>query len=145
VGGGTGATTNKMVGPPRAGGFGVASRRVGEVVVWAFTVVNAAGAVDGTDPREQLLAASPLLDDRSSTALVSVVILGPADDRTRRRCAVAAHDAMARRIVPCHTIWDGDVVFVSSEPGSDVAPADVVRYAVATEMAVEEAITVAVQ
>lgn len=145
VGAGTGATTHKMVGTPKPGGFGTASREVGDIVVWACAVVNAAGAVDGSDPRESLIAASPILDDRSSTALVSVVIAGPADDRTRRRCAVAAHDAMARKIVPCHTIWDGDVVFVTSEDGGDVGPAEVIRLAVATELAVEEAIVTAVR
>lgn len=145
VGAGTGATTNKMVGEPKPGGFGIASRHVGDVVVWACAVVNAAGAVDGSDPRGALLEASPILDERSSTALVSVVIVGPADDRTRRRCAVAAHDAMARKIVPCHTIWDGDVVFATSEPGVDVQAAEVVRFAVATELAVEEAIVTAVR
>ncbi len=92
-----------------------------------------------------MLRASPILDDRSATALVSVVIVGLADDRTRRRCAVAAHDAMARKIVPWHTIWDGDVVFVTSDPGVDVPPAEVVRLAIATELAVEEAIVAAVR
>ena len=145
VGAGTGATTNKMVGTPKPGGFGIASRRVGDVVVWACAVVNAAGAVDGSDPRGTLLENSPILDDRSSTALVSVVIVGPADDRTRRRCAVTAHDAMARKIVPCHTIWDGDVVFVTSDDEGHVNPAEVFRLAVATELAVEEAIVTAVR
>jgi len=145
VGAGTGATTNKMVCEPKAGGVGIASRRVGDIIVWACAVVNAAGAVDGSDPRGALLEASPILDDRSSTALVSVVIVGPADDRTRRRCAVAAHDAMARKIVPCHTIWDGDVVFVTSEDGSHVSPTEVTRLAVATELAVEAAIVTAVR
>jgi L-aminopeptidase/D-esterase-like protein len=144
VGAGTGATTNKLEGSPRRGGVGIASRAVDDVLVWVLAVVNAAGSVGGTDPRAQLLAASPDFADRSSTVLVAVVILGPADDRTRRRCAVAAHDGMARVIVPCHTIWDGDVVFVSSQHGNDVAPADVMRYSIATELAVEDAIRIAV-
>ena len=144
VGAGTGATTNKLEGSPRRGGVGIANSAVDDIVVWVVAVVNAAGSVGGADPRTQLLQASPDFADRSSTVLVSTVILGPIDDRTRRRCAIAAHDGMARVIVPCHTIWDGDVVFVSSEYGSDIPPADVMRYSIATEMAVEEAIGVAV-
>lgn len=145
VGAGVGTTTNKLANDTRPGGFGIGRQSVDANEVWAFTVVNAAGSVGGDDPRSALLATSEEIDERSSTTLVSVVITGQVDDRTRRRCAVAAHDAMARCIRPCHTIWDGDVVFVSSEAGHDVPPSDVVRFSVATELAVEAAIQTAVQ
>jgi D-aminopeptidase len=59
--------------------------------------------------------------------------------------AIAAHDAMARMIVPCHTIFDGDVAFAAGlRPAPEVAPDDALRIGAAAALAVERAIADAV-
>jgi L-aminopeptidase/D-esterase-like protein len=145
VGAGVGTTMGKLAGSARPGGFGIGRQSVDDIDVWALAVVNAAGSIGGDDSRPSLLRSLGPMDQRSSTTLIAVVIAGSVDDRTRRRCAVSAHDGMARCIRPCHTIWDGDVAFVSSEPGVDTAITDVARFSIATELAVEAAIVAAVQ
>lgn len=152
VGAGTGATTGKLWSgqPPVQGGIGLGACDVpGLGAVSAITVVNAAGSVftgiDETDDRQELLTrcVSPQ-EGRSSTTLTVVLIRAETDRRALVRCAVAAHDGMARRIRPCHTIFDGDVVFVVGLRSGEVAPADVLALSVATELAVERSIVDAV-
>ncbi|MEZ4495801.1 MAG: P1 family peptidase [Thermomicrobiales bacterium] len=61
------------------------------------------------------------------------------------RMAVSAHDGMARAIVPCHTISDGDIVFAAALNESADAPPLLPAVSIATEMAVEAAIRHAVE
>ena len=153
VGAGCGATCRKLWPSklPRAGGFGWAKLDLSDSVsVCAVAVVNAAGdIVDETwnDDRPALLAPSTVeQDERAATTLVTVVVDGDCDHRTLRRLAIAAHDAMARVIVPSHTLFDGDIVFAAQTGNVVDLPAnDVLRLSVATELAVEEAIRAAVQ
>lgn len=147
VGAGTGATVGKILGLAEPGGVGVAAVPVGSDSVTAIIAVNAMGVVGGTDPREAFLAANggsePVRPGENTT--IGVVILDAAADAvTLTRCAIAAHDGLARAIVPCHTIFDGDTLFVSTLRDGSPLPGDIARLAVATELAVEAAVRDAV-
>jgi len=143
VGAGAGATYRKAWSgvDPLDGGIGAATIAVPDLgKAFAVVVVNAIG--DTTDRRADLLASRPQLDERTATSLMAVVLDGPADARTLRRCAIAAHDGLARSMYPAHTMWDGDVAYVSALQAQDrnTAPADAFGWAIATELAVESAI-----
>ncbi|HVH09080.1 MAG TPA: P1 family peptidase, partial [Gemmatimonadales bacterium] len=141
VGAGTGATVGKALGPRRAmkGGVGTAAARGGDVVVGALVVVNAVGNV--LDAAGTVLAGARGQDGRFVDALVhfgegaapfgalppraaggagtnttlAVVATDAALDRPALQgLAHAAGDALARRIVPYGTLFDGDVVFALS-------------------------------
>ena len=151
LGAGIGATTAKIYPGlgPEPGGFGWSSLRVSEdLSVHALVVVNAVGEVVSpgwVDERERLLLDSQRLDERTATTLAAIIVDGPCDARTLRRVAISAHDGMARAIIPCHTLWDGDIVYVAQTgPSSDVDPEIGIRVAVAAELAIERAIRLAV-
>lgn len=160
VGVGTGATTGKAAaGPAARGGIGLGHVAWGGGAVTAVVVVNAFGEVvdpttgrrildpEGvaTDPRRALLANAdlrPALGE--ATSLAVVVVDGPADQSVLARCAVAAHDGFAHAIRPCHTIFDGDLVFAVAWEEGARSPVETLHLAVATELAVEQAIADAV-
>jgi L-aminopeptidase/D-esterase-like protein len=155
VGVGTGATTDKFMGEGQRGGFGIASIEFAGGKVTALVVVNAAGAVFDpatgrsvpgakTDNRERLLGTPTNLGEGQATTLGVVLVDAPIDDSGLRRCAIAAHDAFARMIRPCHTIFDGDLVFATGLRRGTPVPAEVLVVAVATELAMERAILDAV-
>jgi L-aminopeptidase/D-esterase-like protein len=81
---------------------------------------------------------------RENTTLVVVLVAAPADSNAVQRCCGAAHDAMARVIVPCHTIFDGDVAFAASVEDGTPTPVEMLPMTIATELAVERAIRDAV-
>ena len=152
IGAGTGATIRKLWPDqqPMPGGFGWATiHPTDHTAVHAICVVNAVGDInrDGSpDMRRQLLTHASPQDDRTSTTLVAVIVDGDADQRCLRRIAVSAHDGMARAIVPCHTLWDGDLVFVSQTgASSEISQPNTLRLTVAAELAVESAIRSAVE
>lgn len=151
VGAGSGATTAKMFGAAEAsaGGIGVGRCDIpGGGAVAAIVAVNAAGAVvtdtAAADPRLALLGRATSPSERTSTTLAVVVVDAPTDERTLRRAAISAHDGMARRIFPCHTLFDGDVVFAVGLRRGTVAPVAVLATSVAAELAVERAIVDAI-
>jgi D-aminopeptidase len=75
-----------------------------------------------------------------NTTLVVVLVDAPVGYDALRQIAVSAHDGMARAIVPCHTPFDGDLVFVAGlHEGSDGRPHHA-SHGIAAEMAVEAAI-----
>ena len=159
VGAGTGATTGKMFAPerPQRGGvgYGVVELEAGERV-HALAVVNSAGTVVDPGTGEQALMHGSRVDrsallsrlsaphDRSATTLVVVVVEARCDRRALERCGVAAHDGLARAIWPCHTLFDGDVVFAAGLEDGAPDGTDIVRLSVAAELAVERAIVDAV-
>jgi L-aminopeptidase/D-esterase-like protein len=53
---------------------------------------------------------------------------------------VAAHDALARRVIPAHTMMDGDVAFASTTSQGAIEPRHGFRLCMATELAVEVAL-----
>lgn len=148
VGAGTGATVSKILGRShhQAGGFGIGQRRLSDHSVTALAVVNAFGVpmpASGVilDTREALLSAvTPIIPFGESTTLVSVVTTVPCDHGILTRACIAAHDAVARMIVPAHTMVDGDVVFVSTLSEGAIAPEDAMKLAMAVELSVEAAI-----
>jgi L-aminopeptidase/D-esterase-like protein len=152
VGAGTGATYRKlwsgMLSPLR-GGIGRATQDHGGRAITAISVVNAVGDVvfsDGEDHRASLLANAPPADERTATTLVVVIVTGECDDQALRRIAISAHDGMARAIVPCHTISDGDLVFVvQTGETTPMDPVQTLQLTTATELAVEASIRNAVR
>jgi L-aminopeptidase/D-esterase-like protein len=68
----------------------------------------------------------------------------PVDETTLTRCGIAAHDAFARTIRPCHTIFDGDLVFAVGLRQGLPSPVEVVGVTTATELAMERAVLDAV-
>jgi len=141
VGVGAGATVGKMlVGrglPGMKGGLGTASVRLGDVVIAALAVANAAGDVvdwrtgrivagalssDGRDfvrtvevLRRDLVAGptarAPLADEPLRATTLSVVATNVALDKTRlTKLAMMANTGAARAINPYHTNGDGDQV-----------------------------------
>jgi L-aminopeptidase/D-esterase-like protein len=155
VGVGTGATSNKVFGNPQRGGLGVATVAWAAGSVTVLVVVNAVGAVinpstglgvqDGKpDSRQSLLVSSSEMGDRQATTLGIVLVNAPANETTLTRCTIAAHDAFARAIRPCHTVFDGDLVFAVGLIGGSTAPLDVLHVSTATELATERAVIDAV-
>ena len=153
VGAGTGATVGKTAGREHMvkGGLGWATAEAGPVTVGALAVVNAGGDVLDEDGRvlagarvpggaaaairDRLAAGTP--EDREvlpdplppgGSTTLGVVVSNAALTRTEaHRVAVQAHDGMARAILPVHTSFDGDTVFVLAVPRV-AASADLVAF-----------------
>ncbi len=154
VGAGTGATVAKWFGPDAVtpAGLVTASLWAGDLVVAALVAVNAVGAVDdGTseaDPGPPARA-SDELDPESSSAggrtntTIGIVATNAALDKTGcHLLARAAHDGLARAILPAHTAGDGDA-FVAAATGDlhlDAAGSDLAHVRVLAQQAVVRAI-----
>jgi L-aminopeptidase/D-esterase-like protein len=121
VGAGTGATVAKLAGPEHAvkGGVGsIARRQPDGEMLGAIAVTNAVGSVVALDGR--VLAAprsAPAPGEAASAPFenttLAVIGTDACLDRAQcRRLAELGHDALARSIVPVHTMYDGDAVFV---------------------------------
>lgn len=171
VGAGTGATVGKVLGGPMAmkGGFGCAIEETarGDLAVGALVVVNALGdvrddageiiagarsATGGFADTARLLrrgdlAAPETLEELAlqNTTLAVVATSTPftAGELTQLACAAGA--ALFRRITPCGSSFDGDVVFaVSPERGERAVVDGMVAEALAV-LALERAIERAVR
>jgi len=163
VGAGTGAVVGKILGLERAvkSGLGTASQKIaGDIVVAALIVVNAIGDVinPGTGeilagPRKPdgsgFLSTSELWKGESkgavppfNTVIGVVATNAKLSKAAAGRLARVAQVGVARTIDPCHTMYDGDALFVLSlgEREADVSALG----AVATEV-VAEAIVRAIQ
>ncbi|WP_321366389.1 P1 family peptidase [uncultured Celeribacter sp.] len=139
-GAGYGALTGTM-----KGGLGSASARIGEITVGALVAVNPVGSVTpensrhfwaapyeqngefgglGADPNTGHSGAPfghkiPPLEQTNTT----IAIVATDAKLTKAEChrlSVAAHDGIARAIVPAHTPFDGDLVFAASTGHFDV-------------------------
>ncbi|SPH24483.1 putative aminopeptidase [Defluviimonas aquaemixtae] len=132
AGAGTGATTQGL-----KGGLGSASAILENgVTVGALVAVNALGSVTighspqfwaapweiGVEfgglglPAQFEPAREPAADKRAKEATTIAVVATDAvlSQAETLRMAVAAHDGMARAIVPSHTPFDGDLVFAAA-------------------------------
>lgn len=132
AGAGTGASTGNL-----KGGLGSASARLSNgVTVGALVVVNALGQatvgatrhfwaapweLDGEYGGLGLPAAFPAVDEPApikrlgeATTIAVVATDAALDKAGLQRLAIAAHDGMARALVPSHTPFDGDLVFAVS-------------------------------
>lgn len=142
VGAGTGATFGTILGQSTPGGFGIAQVGTDLSSVTALVVVNAFGCPPGTDapdPRVVALEAAPRPPFGQSTSLIVVVADSPVDHGTLTRCCIAAHDGLARSIIPAHTLVDGDIVFASGTHEGPVSPEMSMQLGFLTELAVEHA------
>ncbi len=153
VGAGAGATIQKLWGPHyiRPGGIGIATVQTPHGAVTAVVVLNACGAPVHHQPdgsfevqpdvgRSNLLQRQQSIGNRESTTLGAIIVQGLSDDSLLERCVIAAHDGLARMIVPSHTVHDGDLFFaVGPQPGSPDRSA-YLSLPVAAELAVEQAI-----
>lgn len=135
VGAGTGATVGKVLGAAGAmkGGVGCWAERSGDVVVGALAVVNAFGdvrdgagqiiagarAANGFVDAARYLAAggAPGGSFARSGANTTLVVVGTNARLERLQLAEAARsaaDALAQRITPVGTQFDGDILFAVS-------------------------------
>ena len=163
VGAGTGATVGKGAGVARAmkGGFGAQVERRGAVVVGAMAVVNALGDVrdgagtiiagaraegGGFADLAAMIAAGAAGNPRAENTTLAVVATNVMLSRLElAQVADAAKAALARRITPVGTSFDGDVIFAAGPIDGITAPAmQVEALAVrALEMAIERAVRMA--
>src|SRR5256884_522774 len=166
VGAGTGATVGKALGPRAAmkGGVGSWAASGGDIVVGALVVLNAVGNI--LDGAGAVLAGARAADGTFADALthfarggapfgavgkgrnttLAVVATNATLDRIALEAlAHAAGDALARRIVPYGTLFDGDVVFaVSTATAAPATPLQTEALAaLAVPMAVERALRAA--
>ncbi len=158
VGAGTGATVGKILGIERAvkSGLGTASQKIaGDVVIAALMVVNAVG--DVIDPETGRILAGPRKPDGSgflstselwkreckgmvppfNTVIGVVATNAKLSKAQANRLARIAQAGIARTINPCHTLYDGDVLFALS---SGEIEADLSAVGAAATEAVAEAI-----
>ncbi|MBX3071761.1 MAG: P1 family peptidase [Thermomicrobiales bacterium] len=140
---GAGATFQKMWGPAFVRRAGVAAATVTSNAgkVTAVVALNAIGApLDSPLKREALLHLPSASTEREATTIGALIVDGVADRDLLTRCAIAAHDGLARSIAPSHTLHDGDLFFAAGPaPGT---PDQVARLQLplAAELAVERAI-----
>ncbi len=78
--------------------------------------------------------------EAENTTIGCVLISTPMDYYGLSRCAIAAHDALARCVVPAHTIFDGDTLFAAAPDTATLDPADLLALCCGVEIAVETAI-----
>lgn len=169
VGAGAGASVGRLVGPSgqHPGGVGSAAVRVGGRVVAALAVVNAIGDIlDGQGrivagargPDGRFLDSHALLLGRTparpvaprpgeATTLCVVATDAPLSRVDLLRLIRMAGTAMASRISPVHTPYDGDLVFGVSpgEEGPPPATAELLALGAAGREALEQAIERAVR
>ncbi len=151
IGAGRGATVANITGKAIPGGIGMHRTTFENGSVTAIAVVNALGVVLKEpvsfleeDPRLHLPSTAGTGNSRENTTLVVLLIDAPAGKDALIQSAISAHDGMARAIVPCHTPFDGDLVFsVALQPQSTTDRASL-ALCIAAELATESAIRNAV-
>lgn len=149
VGAGTGVRWGHLrTEGPSPGGFGIGQISLPEGTVTAVAVVNALGSVRAASPdlRTEFLERSGVRQRAGeNTTLVAVVTDIQCSHGDLFRLCIAGHDGLSNAIVPAHTMFDGDVVFVSTTNPGLIEPNDLLRLFIATELAVEAAIYRAIQ
>ncbi|MGQ0568500.1 MAG: P1 family peptidase [Armatimonadota bacterium] len=169
VGAGTGATVGKMLAIAGAMKGGVGSWSVtlrDGIVVGALAAVNALGdiidergeiiagarAPDGTFVRtaDALLRQAPLVGFGTNTTLAVIATNAALSQAHAWRVAVQGHAGLSRAIIPSHTLYDGDTVFVLATgqgPVSAQAPTevDLIRIGEAAARVVAESVRRAVR
>ncbi|WP_297553489.1 P1 family peptidase [uncultured Corynebacterium sp.] len=154
VGAGVGATAGKL-----RGGFGLATRRVGDYEVSAAMVANPVGEVIesqsgrlyGAPGRTPVNAAAYRAlphpaESKLNTTIGVVLTDAPVTTAQAQRLAMTAHDGIARAVRPAHSPLDGDTIFALStaKRPADLSTQVVTQLCAAAADAVEEAIVNAV-
>ena len=135
IGAGTGATIGKWNGMDTSmkAGIGVAELEQDGIKISVLTVVNAVGDIIGYDGKILAGAINPEgkffarndslirwkesnLGMSANTVLSAVMINAKINKQQAFFLADRAHHGIARRIDPSHTSFDGDVLFVISNP-----------------------------
>lgn len=155
VGAGVGATAGKL-----RGGFGLATRRVGQYEVSAAMVANPVGEV--IDPQSGRLYGAPgstavnaaayralphPAESKLNTTIGAVLTDAPINTAQAQCLAMTAHDGIARAVRPAHSPLDGDTIFALStaqHPAADPGALAMTPLCAAAADAVEEAIVNAV-
>ncbi|MCI4346687.1 MAG: P1 family peptidase [Thermoplasmata archaeon] len=133
LGAGSGARVAKYAGKEfsRPGGVGIAGRRLSQGHLLALLIVfNSGGAIRDPESGAWLVTArrgpkAPILPfsrrpsagafrTSPATTLAAILTDLPLDRRDLAALADYAHDSIARTVVPTHTSFEGDVVFVAS-------------------------------
>ncbi|MGC4104961.1 MAG: P1 family peptidase [Thermomicrobiales bacterium] len=151
VGVGTGAGVGTSNGPRtrRRGGFGVAQVRMAFGSVTAFVALNALGTTftetverGYPDPRIAFIEGLEQIriPEGQNTTLIAIVTDIPCTHDMLIRCCVAAHDGLARVIVPAHTVADGDIAFASSTNEGPIDREHGMALTFASELATEAAL-----
>jgi L-aminopeptidase/D-esterase-like protein len=139
IGAGTGATIGKWRGMTSAmkSGIGICELQNEGIEIIVLTVMNAvgdvinydgailAGAVDSAGKfyaeQDSLIRFRQAQTGMSANTVLSAVFINAKITKHQAYfLAERAHYGIARRVDPSHTSFDGDVVFVISEPESDV-------------------------
>jgi len=120
VGAGTGATVGKLLGMALAmkGGLGMASLRVGAIVIAALVVVNALG--DVIDPSNNTIIAgarTPGEDSFIDTLRALQTLAPPKEPVTPSNTVIGV---IATR--PAHTLYDGDTFFALATGQEEANP-----------------------
>jgi L-aminopeptidase/D-esterase-like protein len=160
VGVGRGATCGKAAGIEKMmpAGLGSWAVRAGDIVVAALVVVNAVG--DVRNARGEIIAAgrgpdgafvdslrylaeggAPLGDPERLTRNTTLAVVATNAEMDRVQLQALAHsgsDALARRITPYGTLFDGDVVFAVSTAA--VKPKSPLQVEALAALAVPEAV-----
>jgi L-aminopeptidase/D-esterase-like protein len=158
IGAGAGATVAKLGGPPSTpSGLSIATVATGQHNVTAVVVLNALGdVVDpstgrslarahdsaglGRSGRELAMQEHRTPRGGENTTIGAVLLDTPVDLDTLERACVAAHAALARCVVPSHTLFDGDTFFAASRTAGAVSTGTLLALTCAVELAVERAI-----
>ena len=129
VGGGTGATVGKMLGPAFAmkGGLGSASTTLADgTVVGAIVVVNALGNILDDSTQQVIAGGQPPfsaegvasntdgVDKANPFGNTTIAVVATDAALTKEeinKVAQMAHNGLAQVIRPAHTLFDGDTVF----------------------------------
>lgn len=145
AGAGTGATTGTL-----KGGLGSASLRIGDLTVGALVAANPVGGVTtpgsrhfwaapfeidgefgglGPDPAPQPVELSQnrklsALSPGANTTIAVVATDAALTKAQAQRMATAAHDGIARAVVPAHTPMDGDLVFAAATGAVEMTAPD---------------------
>ncbi|GAC1357603.1 MAG: P1 family peptidase [Ktedonobacteraceae bacterium] len=135
VGGGTGATVGKLLGPQLAtkGGLGSASLELsGGIIVGALVVVNALGDIIDPEAQKILAGARHPLQQKAATTTAqnpfgntTIAVIATNAELSKahvNKVAQMAHDGMAQAIRPAHTMFDGDTVFALAREISTQTP-----------------------
>jgi L-aminopeptidase/D-esterase-like protein len=165
VGAGTGATVGKAAGLDKMmkAGVGTWAVRGGDIIVGALVVANAVG--DVRDARGEIIAGARGADGRFVDSLrylaeggapfgdperltrnttIAVIATNAVLDRVQLEAlAEAGSDALARRITPYGTLYDGDIVFAVSTAA--VTPASPLQAEALAALAVPAALERAVR
>lgn len=133
VGAGTGATVGKWAGLENAmkGGLGIHQAEYGDLKACAVIVLNSVGdildknnkIIAGAHTKSGFLAennpyrrlGNPLTGENENTVLCAVMTNAIISKQHAHYLAKKAHLGLAKRIMPSHTSFDGDISFVLSE------------------------------